>query len=82
MKYDITNGLTIIINEIIKIFQYCFNLLDSITFNGFSLLDFSITIIVFSAIIPVLISSISAYNSYNEKRHKEEVKRRKEDSKQ
>lgn len=82
MTYDITNGLTFILNEILKIFQYCFNLLDSITFNGFSLLDFSITIIVFSAIIPVLISSINAYNSYNEKRQKEERKRRKEESKQ
>lgn len=82
MTYDITNGLTFILNEILKIFQYCFNLLDSITFNGFSLLDFSISIIVFSAIIPVLISSIEAYNTYTEKRIKEEKKRRKEKSKQ
>lgn len=81
MNYDITQGLTFIVNEILSIFQYCFNLLDSITFNGFSLLDFSITFIIFSAIIPVLISSIEAYSSYTEKRIKEEKKSRKDSSK-
>lgn len=78
--HDITKPLTYIINEILKIFKYFFNLMDSIVFNGFSLLDFCITFLVFSAIIPVLISVIDTINHKNgETRKSKEKERRKKE---
>ena len=81
-QHDITQPLTFILNEILKIFKYFFNLMDSIIFNGFSLLDFSITFIIFGAIIPVLISVIDTVNHRNNETRKSKEKEHRKEKKE
>lgn len=51
---DITYFMNWFIDQVVKIFTFTFNTLDSITFWGFSLLDFIIGISVISAMLTVL----------------------------
>lgn len=53
-KHDITYFMDWFLNQSVKIFSFCINTLDSITFWGFSLLDFIITIAIISAMLTVL----------------------------
>lgn len=51
---DITSFMNWFLDQVIKIFTFVFNTLDSITFWGFSLLDFIIGISVIGAMLTVL----------------------------
>ncbi len=53
---DITYFINWFIEQVFKIFSKCFSILDSITFNGTSLLELSITIFILSALIPVILT--------------------------
>jgi len=53
---DISNFINWFINQVINIFSWAFNLLDSITFNGTSLLKVIITIIIIGVLIPVILT--------------------------
>lgn len=53
---DITNFMTWFMNQVISIFTKCFNILDSITFSGTSLLKVIVTIIIISVLIPVILT--------------------------
>lgn len=53
-KHDITYFMDWFVSQSVKIFGFCINTLDSITFWGFSLLDFIITISIISAMLTVL----------------------------
>lgn len=67
---DITNFIQWFISETIKIFSWFFNLLDSITFMGTSLLKVIITIIIISALLGVVLTigqSVSVVGHKSEK---------------
>lgn len=51
---DITYFMDWFLDQVVKIFTFVFNTLDSITFWGFSLLDFIITIAIISSMLAVL----------------------------
>ena len=53
---DISSFVTWFIDTIINIFTKLFSILDSITFMGISLLQYSITILILSAVINLLIT--------------------------
>ena len=53
---DISNFINWFINQVINIFSWAFNLLDSITFNGTSLLKVIVTIIIIGVLIPVILT--------------------------
>lgn len=53
---DITNFVSWFIDQVVIIFTKCFFILDSITFFGTSLLRLFTTIIIFSALIPVILT--------------------------
>lgn len=53
---DISVFFNWFMNEIVKLFKSFFNILDSITFNGVSLLQFSLWCLILSALIPIIFS--------------------------
>lgn len=53
---DISSFMTWFINQVINIFKFCFDILDSITFSGTSLLRVFLTILVLSVLIPVVLT--------------------------
>lgn len=67
---DISNFINWFINQVINIFSWAFNLLDSITFNGTSLLKVIVTIIIIGVLIPVILTisqNISVIGQRSEK---------------
>lgn len=62
---DITTGLNNAINIIINLITYTFDKLNSIEFAGITLLEYSITILIISVILPLLFTLVnsSAINS-------------------
>lgn len=82
---DITSFMTWFVSEVVKIFTSFFNILDGITFAGTSLLKVSITILILSALLPVVLTlshSVNTFTSISEKRERnaEKAKRKKGDS--
>lgn len=59
MTNDITNFITDFLSLIISCFTSAFNTLDSITFFGFSLLTYFISLLVLSVSVPILISILN-----------------------
>lgn len=59
MTNDITNFITDFISLLISCFTTVFNTLDSITFFGFSLLTYLISLLVLSVAVPILISILN-----------------------
>lgn len=53
---DITNFMTWFISQVINMFTWIFNTLDSITFAGTSLLRISVTIFILSCLIPIILT--------------------------
>lgn len=53
---DISNFFNWFIGVMSDLVIWCWNVLDSITFNGISLLDFNIIILLLGALIPLLIN--------------------------
>lgn len=53
---DITSFMTWFISEVVKLFSGFFNILDSITFFGTSLLKLSLTILILSALLPIVLT--------------------------
>ena len=53
---DITNFMTWFLDQVISIFKFVFNTMDSITFMGTSLLKVVLTIVIISALIPILLT--------------------------
>jgi len=81
---DITDFITWLLNEIIKLFTNIFNILNNITFSGTSLLKVIITIGILGALIPIILT-IAPSGMYNKgesagrdiKREREKEKRSK-----
>ena len=53
---DISNFMSWFVQQVVKIFTWAFNLLDSITFGGTSLLKVTITI---SILVPLLMTLLT-----------------------
>lgn len=53
---DISDPISYIIGQIFSIMFECLNMLDLITFNGITLLDYLIMLTLLAFIIPLLIS--------------------------
>ena len=56
LSADITNFISWFFNQCKNIILFCFNSMKNITFNGFSLFDFVITIFIILIIFEVFIS--------------------------
>lgn len=54
---DITNFMSWFIGICVEMFTWVYNTLDSITFYGFSLLQFCISILIISTIIPIILTT-------------------------
>lgn len=84
ITYDISSFLNEFFELILSIFVNCYNILDSITFNGISLLQYILTLNVLSALILVLFTIVPSYSVSNAKsysvRERHIAKRRKERS--
>ena len=53
---DISSFMSWFINQVVNIFKFSFETLDSITFGGTSLLRVILTILVLSILIPVVLT--------------------------
>lgn len=58
---DISGFFNQFFGYILTWFQWVYNTLDSITFNGISLLDYSISILLISAVLPLVITLIRTH---------------------
>lgn len=56
---DSTSSMNDIFDFFIRVFTWIFEFLDSIQFWGISLLDFTITLFVIGAALPIIIALIS-----------------------
>lgn len=67
---DITNFMDFFVSLMLSGVSSCFTTLDSITFHGFTLLDFSLAILILPAILSIIISASKSYSlmSRREKR--------------
>lgn len=54
INMDISDFMGWFFDQVVTIFSFVYNTLDSITFFNTSLLKVSVTILIFSALIPVL----------------------------
>ena len=73
---DISSFMIWFINQVISIFTMCFNILDSITFGGTSLLKVFVTIMILIPLLSVVLtlfhnSSSSGYRSGKSERVKD-----------
>lgn len=81
---DISNFMTWFLSQVINIFTYTFNTLNSITFMGTSLLKVILTITILGALLPVLltISQTQGVNAerraYKKARNEARARRREE----
>lgn len=68
--YDITNFMDSFVSMMLSGVSYTYTTLDNITFHGFSLLDFSLAILILPAILSIIISASRSYSlmSRREKR--------------
>ena len=65
---DITDFMTWFLAQVVTIFTYTFNVLNSITFMGTSLLKVILTITILGAILPVLLTITQTQGVKAEKR--------------
>lgn len=84
LTHDITSFVNEFFELVLTMLQKSYNLLDSITFNGITLLQFIITLNILAALILVLFTivpnySVSGARSYSirEKRKADRAKERK-----
>lgn len=74
---DITEFITWFISQVVNIFTWCFNLLDSITFAGTSLLKVIVTIIILVPLLSVVLTLFKGVDVYGSKsEHVENLERR------
>lgn len=76
---DITSFINWFLDQFIKLFKFLFNTLDSITFNGISLLDYIITVFVLIPIVTTLFTLVTSDKLWNSK--SERSRSKKEDKK-
>lgn len=53
---DITNFMSWFVSQVVNIFTQAFNILDSITFSGTSVLKVLVTIIILSTLLGVILT--------------------------
>lgn len=73
MTNDISNFMSWFIGQVVSMFGSIFNILDSITFSGTSLLKFILVIVILSALLPVVLTlsqSVNTFTSISEKRQR------------
>lgn len=75
---DITSFITWFIEEIIKLFTKCFNLLNSITFYNISLLQYIISLLILGVIIEILFTLVSSNGISSSREYVRKEKRNKE----
>lgn len=63
---DISNGLESVLSLIFNGLKFCFDTLDSISFKGISLLDFTIWVFVLGIILPIVVTLLNAGRSVSE----------------
>lgn len=52
---DISNFISQFVGDMFNLFTFCFSLLDSITFGGFSLLDYTIALFLIALTVPLIV---------------------------
>ena len=52
---DISNFISQFVGDMFNLVTYCFSLLDSITFGGFSLLDYTIALFLIALTVPLIV---------------------------
>lgn len=77
---DITDFITWFINQIINIFTWCFNLLNSITFYNISLLQYIISLLVLGVILEILFTLVSSNGIKNSREYMRKEKKKNNDS--
>ncbi len=78
---DISGFFSSFLNSILSMFGSFFDTLDSISFNGISLLDFTITLFVLGVAIPLVITllpsrAVSSVREYDQKWQSENLHNR------
>lgn len=73
---DISGFTSSFINSLVSMFGSFFNILDSITFSGISLLDFVITLFVLGVAIPLVLTllpsrAVNSVRDYDNKQQSE-----------
>lgn len=63
---DITSGIKPVFDLLFKGLKWCFDFLDSISFNGISLLDFCIWVFVLGIVLPIILTLLNAGRSATE----------------
>lgn len=72
---DITNFMTWFINQAVNMFSWFFNILDSITFMGTSLLKVCITIMILVPLLSVVLTLSTGVSVIGSKSERIETKR-------
>lgn len=67
---DITEFMTWWLSQVVRMFTYFYNLLDSIQFMGTSLLKVILTILILSVLIPVILTISRSTNFIGSKAEK------------
>lgn len=60
---DATNGMTQIINMIVRGLINMFHILDEFKFSGISMLDFLITLFIIGSALPVILAILNSRSS-------------------
>lgn len=78
---DITNFMNWFITQFLNLFKFIYNTLDNITFNGISLLQYTISVFVLVPILTVLFTLVTSdkiWTSETEKSKKSKKSKGKE----
>lgn len=62
---DISRFMSWFLGQMVGLVGWTFDILDSITFNGISILDFLIGVLLLSVIIPILITLVKSRRTPN-----------------
>lgn len=60
---DISSGLENVLGLVFNGLKFCFDTLDSISFRGISLLDFTIWVFVLGIILPIIVTLLNSGRS-------------------
>lgn len=80
---DITNFMNWFLNMFLNIFKFIYNTLDSITFNGISLLKYMICVVVLFPILTILFTLVTSdrlFKNASEIRKENKEKRKEDDN--
>ena len=79
---DVSGSFNQVFDWIFTWIKWCFDTLDSISFMGITLLDFSIWVFVLGIILPIIVTLLNSGRSSSERyyrSHRSEARRNSED---